>query len=72
MREGDRLPAIGVGRHLCDDLRGDIAGSGEGMRLFDHRSGDDRTVLEHIFQVDQLAIGYGAGHISQIVDEEES
>ena len=68
---GDSLSAIGVGRHLRDDLRSDIAGRGEGVRLLYQRVRDDGSVLKHILQIDQLAVGYGAGDVAHVVDVDD-
>ena len=56
MRQRDGLAAILVRGDLRDDLRGDIAGRGEGMRLFDERAGDDRAVLQHVLEIDKVAV----------------
>ncbi len=56
MRKRKRLAAVLVGSHLCDNLRCYIAGSEEAVRLLDHGLADDRAVLQHILQIDQVAV----------------
>ena len=56
MVEGDGLAAVLAGGHLGDDLRRDVAGRRERMRLLDEGAGDDGTVLEHIVEVHEVAV----------------
>ncbi len=57
-----------VGRHLRDDLRGDIAGRGKTVRTFDQRAGDNGTVLQHVLQVDQIAVVHVLGIVIRIME----
>ena len=56
MGQRDRLAAVLVAGHLCHDLGGNVAGSKEAVRLLDHGLTDNCTVLEHILQIDQVAV----------------
>ena len=56
MRQADALPTVLAGGYLCDDLGRNVAGGGETVGLINAGTADDRTVLEHIFQVDQVAV----------------
>ena len=67
MGQGNALPAVLVAGHLCDDLGGDIAGCGETVGLLDHGAADDRAVLEHILQIDQIAVMHMLGIIIRIM-----
>ena len=57
--QADSLPAIGIGGHLSDDLRSDIAGGGKAVWLLNQRVGDDRPILKHVLQIDQFTVGNG-------------
>ena len=56
MRQGDRLSAVGVGCHLRDDLRGDVASGRKTVWLLDQGVCDHGPVLEHVLQIDQLTV----------------
>ena len=56
MGKRNRLPAVLVGSHLRYYLRGDIASRGKTMRLFDIRSAYNRAVLQHVFEIDEVAV----------------
>ena len=71
MRQTDGLPAVLVRGDLRDDLRGDVAGRREGMRLFDQRAGDDRAVLQHVLKVDQIAVVHVLGIIIRVVEVDQ-
>ena len=66
--QADGLTAILVGCHLGDDLRGDIAGGGEGMGLLDHGAGDDGAVLQHIVQIHQVAVVHMLGKVVGVME----
>ena len=72
VRQGNRLAAVLVGGDLRDDLRGDIAGGGEAVRALDQRAGDDRAVLEHILQIDQVAVVHMLGVIIGVVKMDDA
>ena len=72
VRQGNRLAAVLVRGVLRDDLGGDIAGGGEGMRALDQRAGDDRAVLEHILQIDQVTVVHMLGIIIGIVKMDDA
>ena len=72
MRQRDGLAAILVRGDLRDDLRGDIAGRGEGMRLFDERAGDDRAVLQHVLEIDKVAVVHMLGIVIRIVEVDDT
>ena len=56
MRQGNTLSAILVARHLCDDLRRDVACCRKTVGLFDQGPADNSPVLEHVLQIDQIAV----------------
>lgn len=68
MGQADALTAVLVGSHLGDDLGGDVAGSGEGMGLFDEGAGDNGAVLQHIVQVDQVAVVHVLGEVVGVME----
>ena len=72
MGEGKGLSAVLVGRNLGHDLRGDIAGSEEAVRLLDHGLADDRAVLQHILQIDQVAVMLLLGIVIRIMEMNDS
>ena len=67
MRQGNGLAAVLARRYLRDDLRCDVASGGEAVRLFNECSSNDRSVLEHILQIHQVAVMNGLGRIIRIV-----
>ena len=68
MGQRDGLAAVLGGSNLRDNLRRDIAGSREAMRLLDQRARDDGAVLEHILQVHQVAVMHVLGEVVGIVE----
>ena len=56
VREADRLAAVLVRRDLGDDLRRDIAGGREAVRLLNQRTGDHGAVLQHVLEVHEVAV----------------
>ena len=72
MRQGDGLAAILVGGDLGDDLRGDVAGRGEAVRLLNERAGDDRAVLEHVLEVDEVAVVHVLREIVGVVEVDDA
>ena len=70
--EGNGLATILVGGYLGDDLGGDVAGSGEGVGLFNHGAGDDGAVLQHVLQVYQVAIVHVLGVIVRVVEVDDA
>ena len=66
--KADGLAAVLVGSYLCDDLGGDIAGGGEGMGLFNQGAGNDSAVLQHVFQIHQIAVVHMLGIVVGIVE----
>ena len=56
MRQSKGLSAILVAGYLRNDLGGHVAGSKETVRLLDHRLTDHSTILQHILQIDQVAV----------------
>ena len=68
MGQRNRLTAV-LGRcDLGDNLRRDIAGSREAVRLLDQRARDNGAVLEHILQVHQVAVVHVLGEVVRIVE----
>ena len=72
MGESDALAAVLGAGDLCHALGGDIAGSGEALRLLDHHIADDRSVLQHIFQIHQTAVVHVLGEVIGVVEMYDS
>ena len=72
MRKADALAAVLVACDLRDDLRRDIAGRGEAVRLLDQRAGDDRAVLQHILEVYEVAVMHVLRKIIAVVEVDDS
>ena len=72
MGQADALAAVLVGRDLRNDLGGDVAGRGEGMGLFDQRAGDDGAVLQHVVQVDEVAVVHVLGKIVGVMEVDDA
>ena len=70
--QADALAAVLVGGHLRDDLGGDVAGSGKAVGLFDEGARDDGAVLQHILQVDQVAVVHVLGKVVRVVEVDQS
>ena len=72
MRQRDGLATVLVGCHMRNDLSGDITGGGKAVGAFDQRSGDDGSVLQHILQIDQIAIMHMLGKIIAVVKMDDT
>ncbi len=72
MSQADTLAAVLVGGDLRDDLGRDVAGGGEAVGLLDIGAGDDGAVLEHIFQVDQVAVVHVLCEVVGIVEVDQT
>ena len=70
--EADALAAVLVTCNLRDDLRGDVAGGGEAVRLFNERAGDDRAVLQHVFEVYEVAVVHVLREIVHIMEMDDA
>ena len=70
--QADALAAVLAGRDLRDDLRGNVAGRGEGVRLFNQGAADDRAVLQHIVQIDEVAVVHVLGVVVGIVEVDDA
>ena len=70
--QADALAAVLVGGHLRDDLGGDVAGGGETVGLLDIGARDDRAVLEHIVQIDEVAVVHMLGKVVGVVEVDET
>ena len=66
--QADALAAVLVGCHLRNDLGGNVAGRGERMRFFDEGTRNNRAVLQHVVQVDQVAVVHMLGVIVSIME----
>ena len=42
------------------------------MRLFDERAGDDRAVLQHILEIDQIAVVHVLGEVIRVVEVDDA
>ena len=72
MREREGLSAVLVRSDLRDDLRRDIARGEEGVRLFDHGLADDGTILQHVFQIDEVTVVLALGEIVSVVEMDDA
>ena len=72
MREGERLSAVLVAGYLRDDLRRDVAGSEEAVRLLDQSLADDGSVLQHILKVDEVAVVLALRIIVGVVEMDDA
>ena len=68
MGQRDGLAAVLGGSNLGDDLRRDVAGGREAVRLLNQRTRDNSTVLEHILQVHQVAVMHVLGKVVRIME----
>ncbi len=69
--KSDALTAVLAARDLGNDLGRHVARCRETVRLFDHRLGNDRSVLKHIFQIDQAAVVHVLGKIVRIMEMDD-
>ena len=72
MRKRDTLSAVLGTCNLCNNLRCNIARRRKTMRFFDHRTADHRSVLQHIFQIDQTAVMHMLRKIIRIMEMDNS
>ena len=72
MGQGDGLPAVLVAGHLRHDLRGDVAGGGKAVGLFDQGAGDDGAVLQHVLQIHQIAVVHVLGIVIRVVEVDDT
>ena len=70
--QADALTAVLAGRYLGDDLGGNVAGGGEGMGLLNQRAADDGAVLQHVVQIDQVAVVHVLGVVVGIVEVDDA
>ena len=68
MGQRDGLAAVLGGSNLGDNLRRDVAGRREAVRLLDQRARDNGAVLEHVLQVHQVAVMHVLGKVVGIVE----
>ncbi len=72
MRQRYALSAILRTRNLRDALCCNIAGSRKTFRRVNHRFADDRSVLQHIFQIDKTAIVHMLRKVIRIMKMDNS
>ena len=72
MGKRNRLSAVLVGCDLGDDLGGDVARRRETLGLFDHRSRNDRPVLQHILKVHEIAVVHMLGIVVHVVEMDDA
>ena len=70
--QADALAAVLAGRDLRNNLCGNVAGRGEGVRLFNQSAADDRAVLQHIVQIDEVAVVHVLGVVVGIVEVDDA
>ena len=71
-RKRDGLAAVLAAGHLSDDLRGDVAGGGEAVRALDERAGDDGAVLQHVVEVDEVAVVHVLREVVRVVEVDDA
>jgi hypothetical protein len=64
----DGLAAVLAAGDLGDDLRRHRAGDLEGFRRIDFLAVDDRTIGQHVFQVDETAVEHGLNDVVHVVE----
>ena len=72
VRERDGLAAVLAARHLGDDLRGDVARGGEHVRTLDESARDDRAVLQHVLEIDEVAVVHVLGEVVGVVEVDDT
>ena len=72
MAHGDGLSAVLAGRDLSDDLRSDGAGSGEALRTVDMSAGDAGAVLQHVLEVDEVAVVHVLCEVVRVVEVDDA
>ncbi len=72
MGQRNRLAAVLGGSNLSDDLRRDVAGGREAVRLLDQRARDNGAVLEHVLQVHQVAVVHVLSKVIRIVEVDQA
>ena len=70
--QGDGLTAVLIGGNLGHDLGGDVAGGGKGVGPLDQRAGDNRAVLQHILQIDQIAVVHVLCVVVRVVEMDDA
>ena len=72
MGQRNRLAAVLGGSNLGDNLRRDVAGSREAVRLLDQRARDNGAVLEHVLQVHQVAVVHVLSKVIRIMEVDQA
>jgi len=72
VRERDRLPAVLARSDLRDDLRGDVAGGGEAVWALDERARDHGAVLQHVVEVDEIAVVHVLREVVGVVEVDDA
>ena len=70
--ERDRLATVLAASDLGDDLGRDVAGGGEAVRLLDHGAGDHGAVLQHVVEVDEVAVVHALGVVVRVVEVDDA
>ena len=70
--KGDGLTAILVGSDLGNDLCCNVAGGREGMRTLNHGAGDNRSVLQHILQIDKAAVMHVLCEVIRVMEVDDA
>ena len=70
--QGEALSAVLVGGDLGDDLGGHVAGGEKAVGLLDHGLADDRAVLQHVLQVDQIAVVLLLGIVVGVMEVDDA
>ena len=69
--ERNTLSAVLVACHLRDDLGRDVAGCGKAVGLFNFGFADDGAVLQHILEVNEVAVVHVLCEVVGIVEVDQ-
>ena len=72
MGQADALTTVLAGGHLCDNLCGDVASGREPMRALNQSAGNHCTVLQHVIEVEQVAVVHMLGIVISIVEMDDA
>ena len=68
MGQCEGLSAVLIGCYLRNNLGSYVAGSEEAVRLFNHGLADNGSVLQHIFQIDKVAVMFTLSKVVRIME----
>ena len=71
MCQANALAAVLAAGHLGDNLGGNVAGGGKAVRLLDKGTADNCAVLQHVLQIDQIAVVHVLRIIIHVVEVDQ-